>query len=797
MDKTVIYGLVSSIPGEPLKCWITSNLGSDHQANAVNDNTEASAGWYWQWNKEEGFKHDGTIRTPNNSWSSEIWWPEMNWWLGADPCNKELGGGWRIPTKTEWENVDKAGGWQTWLGPWNSALKLHAAGYLTDQAGTLMARGSAGYYWSGSYNALTYGYTLGLGSGWCYLFNDLYSSGNSIRCILSTTNDADFDQVPDNIDNCTAIANADQADYDLDGVGNECDNCDFIINPDQADTDNDGVGNACDNCLTVINATQTDQDSDGVGNACDNCPINVNPDQLDTDGDGLGDACDCQQSNAGADQVTTMGISAILEGNEAWLGNVGHWNIIGGNGGSITDPSSPTSSFTGNDGNSYSLQWTITSSVCTTNDFVTISFCTLPTQANAGADQLDIIGMSITLEGNTPNAGTGLWTIITGTGGNIAQDSNPASTFSGLNGVTYTLRWTISNTCGSSQDDVQIGFCILPTMANAGPDLLGIIGTSTTLAGNTPAFGTGLWTIITGTGGIIAQPSNPTSSFSGLNGVNYTLRWTISNTCGFSQDDVVISFCTLPSTSNAGPDQSGIPGATATLAGNVPSFGTGLWAIVSGTGGTIVSPSSPASQFRGIANTSYTLRWTISNTCSSSQDDVVIGFAEFACGFSMKDSRDTNIYNTVQIGTQCWMSQNLNYVTGQSRCYNDNTANCNIYGSLYTYSNANQCPSGWHLPADAEWCTMTSYIDATVNCSTTGWTGTDAGGKMKETGTTHWNAPNTGQPTVVALLHFPAEDITEVLVNTRSWVIWVISGQALLQDQETPIAGVWATQLPI
>ena len=68
VDKTVTYGTVTNIPGETSKCWITSNLGADHQATAVNDATEASAGWYWQFNRKQGYKHDGTTRTPNTTW---------------------------------------------------------------------------------------------------------------------------------------------------------------------------------------------------------------------------------------------------------------------------------------------------------------------------------------------------------------------------------------------------------------------------------------------------------------------------------------------------------------------------------------------------------------------------------------------------------------------------------------------------------------------------------------------------------------------------------------------------------
>ena len=105
VDKTVTYGTVTNIPGETSKCWITSNLGADHQATAVNDATEASAGWYWQFNRMQGYKHDGTTRTPNTTWITSIN-ENLDWQAANDPCALELGNGWRIPTYTEWTNVD-------------------------------------------------------------------------------------------------------------------------------------------------------------------------------------------------------------------------------------------------------------------------------------------------------------------------------------------------------------------------------------------------------------------------------------------------------------------------------------------------------------------------------------------------------------------------------------------------------------------------------------------------------------------------------------------------------------------
>ncbi|NLE61683.1 MAG: hypothetical protein GX616_25290 [Planctomycetes bacterium] len=58
-------------------------------------------------------------------------------------------------------------------------------------------------------------------------------------------------------------------DSDGDGVRNRLDNCAAVANADQADTDNDGFGDVCDNCPSVSNADQADADSDGTGDACE------------------------------------------------------------------------------------------------------------------------------------------------------------------------------------------------------------------------------------------------------------------------------------------------------------------------------------------------------------------------------------------------------------------------------------------------------------------------------------------------------------------------------------------------
>ncbi len=126
-------------------------------------------------------------------------------------------------------------------------------------------------------------------------------------------------------------------------------------------------------------------------------------------------------------------------------------------------------------------------------------------------------------------------------------------------------------------------------------------------------------------------------------------------------------------------------------------------------------------------------------------------------------------YPTVQIGTQCWLAQNLNIgnlinnAGNQANnsiiekyCYNDLESNCDIYGGLYQWAEMVQylngatnstswdpiptgnvqgiCPTGWHLPKDAEWTTLANFLGGY----------SVAGGKMKDVDTINWASPNTG-----------------------------------------------------
>ena len=340
-------------------------------------------------------------------------------------------------------------------------------------------------------------------------------------------------------------------------------------------------------------------------------------------------------ANAGPDQTgaSTCGLTSItLSGNSPSFGT-GGWSVVSGTGGSFGNTSSATSTFSGTAGSTYILRWTVSNSPCLASiDDVVITFNRNPTSANAGPDQTgaSTCGLtSVTLAGISPSLGTGGWSIVSGMGGSLGNASSATSTFNGILGSTYTIRWTISNGICSSSDDVIVRFNTMPNSysgADPGAAACGI--NSLNMGASLPISGSGEWSVINGTNGIFADISSPTSLFTGTLGTTYTLRWSVTNTCGTATDDVLVAF-NLPTTvANAGPDQNFVGGCSLNsvpLSGNAPSIGTGMWSIVSGSEGIIDEPSNPYAILSAPSGHTYTLRWSISDgLCQSTADDVVI-----------------------------------------------------------------------------------------------------------------------------------------------------------------------------
>ncbi|MGA1977669.1 MAG: FISUMP domain-containing protein [Bacteroidales bacterium] len=151
------------------------------------------------------------------------------------------------------------------------------------------------------------------------------------------------------------------------------------------------------------------------------------------------------------------------------------------------------------------------------------------------------------------------------------------------------------------------------------------------------------------------------------------------------------------------------------------------------------------------------------------------------------DSRDGQQYKTVKIGSQVWMAENLRTTslndgqtipmvtdnaawsasTSPAFCWykNDEVSYKPVYGALYNWYAVNTgrlCPEGWHVPTDAEWTALITYLGGE----------SVAGGKLKETGRIHWISPNEGATNESGFTALPGGS----RLGTGSFYFMVFSG---------------------
>ena len=208
-------------------------------------------------------------------------------------------------------------------------------------------------------------------------------------------------------------------------------------------------------------------------------------------------------ANAGTDQTACYGTPIPLNANTPALNETGAWSISPSAGVTFSNINNPKATvILPNPSIAYTLTWKITNACGTSSDvaLITTTETNGPIQSLAGSDQCLSAGTtSVTLTGNNPAPGTGLWTKLTGGSATITNPSSPTSTVTGLTNGSYTFEWAITRGSGCivTRDTMMVTISAPVTTANAGSDQT-ICGTSVTLSGNTPTVGTGTWSLVIG-----------------------------------------------------------------------------------------------------------------------------------------------------------------------------------------------------------------------------------------------------------------------------------------------------------
>ena len=439
-------------------------------------------------------------------------------------------------------------------------------------------------------------------------------------------------------------------------------------------------------------------------------------------------------------------------------------------------------------------------------------------------------GTSVTVTATPVNGGTTpvyQWKI-----NNVNAGTNSPTftyTFANNNVVTCVMTSSLSCVAGSPDTSNQIVFTVnpvLPVSVSIAANPTGTVcqGNSVTFTatpvngGLTPAY---QWKVNTTS---VAGATNATYTYVPVNGdvVSCTLNSSALCPSGnpASSNTITMSVSTSQPVNVAvwTPNYAVMPSTQITLyavptnGGNTPTYSWLKNDVAVGTNSSTYVCTPVNNDNIKCVVTSSLGGCLSTNPATSNVVNMVVYSTGAACAGVPTVSYGGRTYNTVQIGTQCWLRENLNIGTKltststtpvsqtnnsiiEKYCYNNDTNYCNVYGGLYQWAEMVQyylgvtnttywtspyptlvqgiCPSGWHIPTKIESDTLVKKLGSTT-----------AGGKMKETLYTHWQSPNTGADNASGFTALPAGyGYNGAYGNIKQYAnIWTITNGATNTD---------------
>lgn len=375
-----------------------------------------------------------------------------------------------------------------------------------------------------------------------------------------------------------------------------------------------------------------------------------------------------------------------------------------------------------------------------------------PAVTNKPTADFDVIGGNTTItagssisfvDQSSNNPTSWSWSFPGGTP-SASTLKNPTLTYSAPG--NYSVSLTVSNQSGSDAKTltnyIQVNQAVQTPVAQFSAS-----GNTTITSGSSVSFvdqslnnpTSWLWNFPGGTPGT-STSKNPTIIYA--NPGTYNVSLTVSNQSG-SDSKTLQTYILVNQSVQIPVAQFTASSSTTITAGSSVSFvdqssnnpTSWSWSFPGGTPSTSTL-KNPTVTYNN-SNT-YNVSLTATNQAGSSSITkpgyiTVTSNQTWTCGQPFTDSRDGNTYATVSIGGQCWMAEDLRYVSSKSVASNGQR--------YYDYSDAiNIAPKGWHLPLDSEWQMLEVFLGMNPSeANSDGWRGTDQGYKVRAGGSSGLN----------------------------------------------------------
>jgi len=394
-----------------------------------------------------------------------------------------------------------------------------------------------------------------------------------------------------------------------------------------------------------------------------------------------------------------------------------------------------------------------------------------PTSVNANSGSSAQATVSFSAPAYNGGSTITVYTVTSNPGGIMATGATSPINITGLtNGISYTFSVTATNSVGNSVAS-EASMVVTPVTVPGAPT--GVVAT----AGNSSASvafvapisngGSAItgYTVTSNPGNFTASGATSPINVTGLtNGSAYTFTVIATTAVGNSVASTAVTPVTVPDAPTSVVATAGNISASVAFVAPASNGGSAItgYTVTSNPGNLTATGATTSINVTGLTNgISYTFTVVATNSVGNSIASAAsTAVTPNACPTATISDISGNPYNTVSIGTQCWMGSNLKttlyrngdgiaYVwdasdwaartTGAQSGYDNNSANTAIYGNFYNwYAVADArgiCPTGWHVPTDAEWTTLANFL---------GEPSVAVGGKMKTIGTTYWISQSAG-----------------------------------------------------